>query len=209
MSAVRRFHGRITGVGSTSGVRVVVGRWHDTPMGEFADAMVETAAGHRVLVAPTAEVADVIATTYTFDEVRVEPVTTTDLAPGTWRLSSPSLELQVATGRRTPLGWLLHLLPARVLASPTTARLTDPVARLVLRGVRTRGSARGGRVESYGATDVHAVTALRGRFDGRPLGALAPVDPPCRFGFSSTPRRPSTTAVVTTVEEPRAAARQG
>ena len=31
-------------------------------------------------------------------------------------------------------------------------------------------------------------------------GALAPVDPPCRFGFSSTPRRPGVTSVVTTVE---------
>ena len=29
---------------------------------------------------------------------------------------------------------------------------------------------------------------------------LTPVDPPCRFGFSSTPRRPSVTQVVTTVE---------
>jgi hypothetical protein len=44
------------------------------------------------------------------------------------------------------------------------------------------------------------VTALRGRFDGADLGRLAAVDPPCSFGFSSTPRRPSVTEVVTTVE---------
>jgi hypothetical protein len=40
------------------------------------------------------------------------------------------------------------------------------------------------------------VTRVRERLAGR----LAPVDPPCRFGFSSTPRRPSVTSVVTTVE---------
>ena len=98
-----------------------------------------------------------------------------------------------------PLGRLLRVVPARLAASPAWATLVDPVARVVLRGVRTRGTALAGRREFYGATDLHAVTALAGSFDGEPLGALAPVDPPCRFGFSSTPRRPSVTTVVTTV----------
>ena len=70
----------------------------------------------------------------------------------------------------------------------------------LLRGVRTRGAALAGRREWYGATDVHAVTSLAGTYDGGDLGTLAPVDPPCRFGFSSTPRRPSVTTVVTTVD---------
>ena len=48
-----RFAGRIAGVGSTSGVRVVVGHWHSSPLGAFADVMVETASGHRVLLAPS------------------------------------------------------------------------------------------------------------------------------------------------------------
>ena len=73
------------------------------------------------------------------------------------------------------------------------------VARVALRGVRTRGVARAGRREFYGASDVHAVTAMTGRFDGIPLGDLRPVDPPCRFGFSSTPLAPSVTDVVTTI----------
>ena len=49
------------------------------------------------------------------------------------------------------------------------------------------------------SADLHAVTTLDGSFDGQPLGALAAVNPPCRFGFSSTPARPSVTSVVTTV----------
>jgi hypothetical protein len=48
--------------------------------------------------------------------------------------------------------------------------------------------------------DVHRVDALSGGFDGRDVGGLADVDPPCRFGFSSTPRRPAVTSVVTTIE---------
>jgi hypothetical protein len=71
---------------------------------------------------------------------------------------------------------------------------------VVLRGVRTRGTAGGGRREWYGATDNRAVDSLAGAYDGRDLGALAPLDPPPRFGFSSTPRRPSVTGVTTTIE---------
>jgi hypothetical protein len=194
-----RFRGRIAGAGSTSGIRVVVGDWHDTPLGRFADAMVETAAGHRVLLAPTSEARDFIGATYTFDEVRLEPV---DVAADSRGLSfrSPSLSLDLGLGLRTPLGWALSAVPGRVAVSPAWCALTDPVARVVLRGVRTRGTAHGDRREWYGATDVHEVVSLAGAFSGQDLGELAPVDPPCRFGFSSTPRRPSVTSVVTTVE---------
>lgn len=191
---MQRFRGHIAGVGTASGVRVVVGRWDESPFGAFADAMVETAAGHRVLLAPTPEVADFVAATYTFDEVRIEPITVNG-----WVLGSASLFLEIVPGRRTGLGRLLRLVPRRAAESPWWCSVTDPVARVVLRGVRTRGSAGNGRREWYGATDVHAVVSAAGTFDGADLGALAPVDPAPRFGFSSTPRRPSVTAVVTTV----------
>lgn len=199
MTTRQRFHGRIAGVGSTSGTRVVVGLWHDTPLGSFADAMVQTAEGHRVLLAPRQEVADFIAATYTFDEVRIEPFEVSEVGER-WRVRSPSLQLDLATGRRTALGRLLRLVPGRVATAPWFCTLTDPVARVVLRGVRTRGSAGDGRTEWYGATGARHVTAASGSLDGSWLGELADVDPPCRFGFSSTPRRPSVTDVVTTVQ---------
>ncbi len=212
-------------MGSTSGVRVVVGWWHDTPFGPFADAMVERPDGHRVLLAPTQQVADLIATTYVFDEVRIEAVDAHEWVgvsrpatraprwrrgegrsgdgppdPGAaWTVESPSLHLQLEVGARTGVGRFLRLVPRSVAASPLWASAVDPVARVALRGVRTRGVARAGRREYYGAVDAHAVTSLDGRLDGIPLGGLAPVDPPCRFGFSSTPRRPSVTDVVTTI----------
>jgi hypothetical protein len=110
--------------------------------------------------------------------------------------------LTLDTGRRTALGRMLRLVPERLATRPAWASAADPFSRVVMRGVRTRGSAGGGRREWYSATDVHAVEALAGRFDGVDLGALAPVDPPCRFGFSSTPRRPSVTEVTTTVDLP-------
>jgi hypothetical protein len=195
----QQFRGRIAGIGSTSGTRVVVGHWTDTPLGPFADAMVETGSGHRVLLAPHQEAADFIAATYTFDETRIEPFAVLEEG-ARWQVRSTSLHLDVTVGRRTALGAALRAVPARVAESPAWCTLTDPVARVVMRGVRTRGTAGNDRREWYGATDTHRVLVMSGTFDGTRLGTLTAVDPPCRFGFSSTPTRPSVTTVVTTVE---------
>ena len=194
-----RFTGRIAGVGSTSGIRVVVGRWDDGPWGPFADVMLEDASGHRVLLAPTEQVRDFVAATYSFDEEVIEPVSVVDTAGG-WQVTTPSLSLQLSLGERTPLGRALGLVPSRLATAPAWCGLVDPVARVVMRGVRTRGSAGNDRREWYGATSVVAVTSASGAWRGTDLGSLAPVDPPCRFGFSSTPARPSVTSVVTTIE---------
>ena len=203
MSSTNRqtFRGQIAGAGSTSGVRIVVGRWVSSPFGTFADAMVETATGQRILVAPSAQVRDFVARTYTFDETRIEPVTAV-VEQGRWQVRAPSLALDLTVGSRMPLGWLLRCVPPAVATRPAWATAVDPFARVVMRGIRTRGSARDGGREWYGATDLHRVVAASGTFDGVPLGALADVEPPCRFGFSSTPRTPSVTDVTTTVSLP-------
>lgn len=195
------FSGHILGVGTTSGIRLVVGVWDTSPLGSFADVMVERAGGHRILLAPSQEVAQFVSGTYTFDETRIEPVEVR--LPGEARMEvvSPSLSLVATLGRRTAIGWVLRGIPRRVAASPLFSTATDPVARVVLRGVRTRGTAGQGRREYYGATDVRAVTSVSGRLDDVHLGTLAAVDPPARFGFSSTPRRPSLTQVVTTIQQ--------
>lgn len=194
------FAGHILGIGTASGVRLVVGVWEGSPLGTFADVMVEHADGRRLLLAPSEQVRDFVAATYTFDRTRVEPVGVTR-RDGRVEVVTPSLHLTADLGGRTPLGCALRVLPARLASRPLVSVVTDPVARVLVPGVRTRGSAVGRRREYYGATDVHAVTGVRARLDGQDLGALAPVDPPTRFGFSSTPRRPSLTRVVTTVVE--------
>lgn len=198
----QRFRGQIFGCGTTSGTRVVLGHWWESPFGAFADVMVEDVAGHRTLIAPP-RIAAFVSTTYRFDEVVEAPVSvradTGRRTGGHIEAEAGPLRLRAAVGRRTALGWALRLVPPRLATSPRFALLTDPVARLLLDGVRTRGSAGSGRSETYGATDVRAVTSVRATWDGRDLGALADVDPPVRFGFGSTPRRPSLTQVVTTV----------
>jgi hypothetical protein len=193
-----RFAGTIAGIGSAGGLRVVVGRWEQSPLGEFADVMVERPDGTRVLLAPSAETAEFVAGTYTFDDVRIVPVTAT-IDDTTWTVAAGPLSLVLRIGRRTALGVVLRLVPVRLATAPRWIGLIDAIARRVLPGVRTRGSAGNGREEYYGALDVHAIVAAQLTWEGVDQGGLVPVDPPVRFGFGSTPRRPSVVRVVTVV----------
>lgn len=192
------FEGRIAGLGSTSGVRVVVGWWHRTSWGEFADVMVEEPGGHRVLLAPDRRVADLLEQTYTFDEVVTGPVQVSALGR-TARVHGPDLDLGITVGGRTPLGGLLALVPRRLATSPRWLAMIDPAARMIMKGVRTTGTVREGRTEFYGAYGLHRIDCLFGSWRGSDLGTLAAVEPPVRFGFGSTPRRPVVTSLVTTI----------
>lgn len=195
-----RFHGTITGIGTSSGVRVVVGQWAQTPYGTFADVMLQTADGHRRLLAPTQQVAEFIEQTYEFDEVSIVPVTVT--ADGDTReLHADNLQVNWTIGRRTAIGGLLRTVPGRLAVTPAWCRVIDPIARVVMRGVRTAGTARAGRREYYGARDVRAVDSASGQYAGRALGELTAVQPAVSFGFGSVPSQPAETTIVTTIIE--------
>ena len=141
-----RFDGWILGVGTVSGTRLVLGHWPRSPLGPLSDVMVQRPDGARVLLAPSPEAADFIAATYTFDEVRLVPVTVRRPDPRSWAVTAGPLRLRVTTGRRPPLGWLLRAVPAPLARTPGWVRLLDRPARL-LTGLRTSGSAGGGRNE--------------------------------------------------------------
>lgn len=197
---IARFDGWIAGLGTSAGLRAVVGHWPRSPLGPFTDVMVERADGHRVLLAPSREVAEYVGTTYTFDEVRIGPVRATVARSG-WRVDAAPLDLEFTVGGRTAVGRLLRAVPRRLATHPRWVAAIDVAARAVLPGVRTRGSAGGGRREFYAALDLHGLASARVRWEGADQGALAPVAPPVRFGFGSTPRTPSLTRLVTLVED--------
>lgn len=192
-----RFVGEICGFGTTSGRRIVIGRWPQSPFGGFADAMVEDAGGHRVLIAPTDEIATYVSTVYAFDEIVVAPVVA-ERAEARLRFAGGPLAVDVTIGGRDGLGWVLRSVPRVVATSTGWATVIDPIARVTMRGVRTRGATAGGQ-EFYCATDRHRLTDVTASWHGVDIGALADVEPPVRFGFSSAPRRPSIVAVTTTV----------
>jgi hypothetical protein len=193
-----RFTGRIAGIGTTSGTRVVIGMWQHSPLGRFSDVMVESASGHRTLLAPSQEVADYVSSTYTFDEVRVVPVAV-HRVDGGLRVTAGVLDVRLTIGGVSGLGMLLRLVPRALATRPGWLRLIDPVARVLVRGARTAGTAGGGRREFYGVTVARHVVAASVQDGDRDLGSLAPLSPPVRFGFGSAPAAPSLVDVVSTI----------
>jgi len=194
-----KFDGAIAGMGTASGTRLVIGMWPLSPYGSVTDVMIERTDGHRILLAPSRELADFIAATYQFDEIRITPVLR--MRDGKkWMVSTDELALTFELGGRPPLGWLLLALPRRLARARWWATLQDPIARVVLDGVRTRGTAGGGRREWYSAQDMHRIKSVSARLDGVDLGDLRPVTPPVHFGFGSTPEEPSLVRVLTSIK---------
>lgn len=172
--------------------------WHASPLGHFADVMVQQPDGHRVLLAPNEAVAEFVQDTYTFDEVGIGAVTVH--GDSSDRLvAAPGLDLAFTMGGRSPIGVLLAVLPRPLATWPWWLRTVNPFARTLLAGVRTAGSAKTRRQEFYGAYDVHTITSATGSWRGRDLGTLAPVRPAVTFGFGSTPAAPAVTSLVTTI----------
>ena len=193
-----RFRGYIAGIGTASGTRLVVGHWLESPFGAFTDVMVENAAGSRLLLAPTPEVAQYVGGTYHFDAVDVADVEAR-LGPDQLLVSAGPLRLNAALGPRTFLGNLLERIPPALAVNPRWLGAISPLAGLLVPGVRTAGSAGGERREYYGVRSIRSVTGARASWDGQDLGGLSPIDPPVRFGFSSVPPKPQIVAVTTSI----------
>ncbi|MCH8614354.1 hypothetical protein [Arsenicicoccus dermatophilus] len=201
-SGTHAFTGQIAGLGFAEGTRVVVGRWTESPFGAFTDVMVERGDGHRVLLAPTAEVAETVGQLYTFDEVQVVPVDAA-MSGSSLVVTAGPLRLRATIGKRPALGKALAAAPSGLQRTSWFSKVTDPIARAVQQGVRTRGTTANGLQATYGATDLHLVTAAQASWSGTDLGELGRIDPPVRFGFGSTPPEPTLTSLTTTIEVPR------
>jgi hypothetical protein len=196
-----RFEGHIAGIGTASGTRLVIGHWDTSPFGAFTDVMMEDAAGHRTLLAPTRDVADYVGATYAFDDVVLSPITST-LTRDRLAVEAGDLRVFAEVGAVTLLGRLLGLVPPRLATHPRWLALVNPVASVLVKGVATAGSAGQGRTEYYGVTSARAIARVAATWRGSDLGALAPVSPPVRFGFSSAPARPQLVSVTTTIRRP-------
>lgn len=215
MTAPWRFRGWIAGAGTSGGTRLVLGHWPDSPFGAFSDVMVAHPDGRRELLAPSGAIADFVSATYTFETVSVVPITVSHEpalawrrarpAGGCWQVTTPQLSWTFTVGLRHPLGAAVAALPERVASHRRVATALNPVASTLLPGVRTSGVTRApgapARVEWYAGRDLHRLSGSWAQWDGRDLGAMAPVSPAPLFGFSGTPTTPSLTRVVSTVDQ--------
>lgn len=196
-----RFGGHIAGFGTEAGIRFVVGIWHSSPFGGFADVMVQNADAVRTLLAPDERVAEFVASTYSFDAVRVGAVTA-ELTADRLTIGAPGLDVTARLGGPARFDALLRLVPPALARAPWWLRLINPVAGALLPGVHTAGSAGNGRREYYGVRRTRRIETVSGSFDGTALGGLADLYPPVAFGFSSAPVDPQLASVTTTIDMP-------
>ena len=189
--------GIIASSGFASGHRVVVGHWTDGPLGPMTDLMWADPDGRRTLVAPSAATATFITSVYAFDEVEVVDVDVeVDEKPRRLVVRAGRREVELVAGR----GFRLAGAPAGLgHAVRRGAR-----SRGALMGVRTYGTSPSGVREWYRADGYRRLAWARASVDGVDLGAMAPVDPPCGFGFSEPPSRPSWVEVRPLLEGPMA-----
>jgi hypothetical protein len=186
--------GVIAGCGFASGDRVVVGHWASSPIGPFSDVMWARPDGERVLHVADERSAAFITAVYAFDRVEVACLhvrgdgRSVDAEGPHW-----SLRLHASGGWRIPGGtW----------RPPWFTRLAEgPVARAAM-GVRTYGTSPSGVREWYRADAWRWIDAAHATVAGEDLGGLAPVDPPCGFGFSEPPTRPAITEVRPLLQDP-------
>ena len=189
------FDGDITGVGTQSGHRLVIGRWRASPFGAFArrDAR-GTGRPSPAARAAARPVADFVAATYRFDLIEVTPGgrRARRRAPAGRRCRPDHRDRRRHAHRpRTAcFAWCPALWPDRAGGARRSTRL----AVLVMHGVRTRGTAGGGRTEWYGATDQRRVGGAA--WHARRPGSRSPRRRrPARCASASAPPR-STPSVV-------------
>ncbi|HEY3576153.1 MAG TPA: hypothetical protein VGK98_20280 [Arthrobacter sp.] len=194
------FDGHIAGIGTASGLRAVVGIWQESPLGPFADVMVQLSSGRRILLAPTQEAADFIAGTYSFEEVRVLDVAAV-LTGQSLTVDAGPLAIRASIGGRALLGTLLRAVPRPVAVHTRWLTAVSPLVAAARTGTRSFGTAGNGRLEYYGVSDLHDFSSAVVNWHGEDAGTLSAVSPRVTFGFSSVPPRPSLARVRTTVVE--------
>lgn len=198
-SSEERLRGTISAVGLPSGDRIVVGAWHRSPIGGFADVMWAHPDDTRSLLAPDQRAADYVAGIYAFDRIEVVPFRWT-ATPCSLALRAGPLEVDLAAsgGRRLPLPrpWWF------------TRWVEGPVARRLM-GVEVHGTSPLGIEEWYQARAWRWIHDGCVRIAGENRGRLGPARPPLHVGFSEPPARPGITDVAVRIRRPRPGPRHG
>ena len=180
------FKGRITSSAFSSGDRIVIGDWMESPLGRFTDIMWADSTGKRILIAPSKEIADYVNSMYTFEETRIEGINIQNLEREL-RLESASMKINLKWDR----GWPIPF--KRSLFFIATIELF--FAKLFF-GTKTHGKTNNGRKEWYAIDRVSKITTGTAEINNKNLGEITDMTP-CKFGFSDAPKKPASCEVRT------------
>ena len=184
------FEGRITSTGFSSGDRIVIGDWHDSPIGSFTNIMWAKPDGTRVLLSPSKEHAKYVSELYNFESVMI-----TDIAVDRSRrgiaIEGGGLSLDISWGIALPIPiwrplWFIATIEAFF------AR--------VLFGTKTHGRTKNNRREWYSIRSISRVLNAEASFGGHELGGSESFTTDACFGFSEPPSMPASVSLKSYIE---------
>ena len=179
------FSGRISSSGFSSGDRIVIGDWEDSPLGSFTNIMLARPDGSRVLISPSEKHAEYVSKLYNFEEVRIlDLVVTRD---------KKSIQIE-GTGLSVKMSWGVALAIPIWRPLWFIATVENLFAK-ILYGTKTYGLTKDGRREWYSIRSISRVSSTEAIFDGKNFGDSEEFEISACFGFSEPPRKPSSVSL--------------
>ena len=184
------FDGRISSCGFSSGDRIVVGDWQQSPLGPFTNVMWAKPDGTRVLLSPSKSHADYVSALYNFEEVHIVPIEVkrqrrgVDIVADTLRVS-----FQWKRGIGIPLSrprWFISTIEQWIAG--------------VVFGTKTHGITCNGLREWYCIYNMSTIKRAEASCDGQDLGSASKFEIDACFGFSEPPKKPSSVRLRSMIE---------
>ena len=184
------FEGRISSTGFSSGDRVVVGDWYDSPLGAFTNVMWAKPDGTRVLLAPSEAHADYVSKLYNFEQIHVVQVDVKRQKRGL-EITAPPLKVSLEWG----WGFGLPFRRPRWFI----ATIEQWVASAIF-GTKTHGLTCNGLREWYCVYSLSRIKRAKASCEGKDLGSVSKFEIDACFGFSEPPKQPSSVRLRSIIE---------
>lgn len=185
------FEGRITSCGFSSGDRIVIGTWINTPFGSFSDIMWAKPDGTKVLIAPNQKIANYISSLYDFDIIKIEEL---DIESDENMMKIETKDLNCHFEWSRGVSFLIKKRPLWFVAS------IEYFFGWLIFGTKTYGKTKNGKKEWYAVDRLSRLTLADVEFNGKNLGKQTKFHPKANFGFSDPPKMPCSALVRSHIE---------
>ncbi len=184
------FTGRITSTGFSSGDRIVIGDWHESPIGSFTNIMWAKPDGTRVLLSPSEEHAKYVSALYNFESVEITDIVVDRTHRGI-SIEGGGLSVDISWGIALPIPiwrplWFIATIEAFFAK--------------VIFGTKTHGRTKNNRREWYSIRSISRVLRAEASFDGNELGGSENFAINACFGFSEPPSMPASVSLKSYIE---------
>ena len=184
------FVGRITSTGFSSGDRIVIGDWRESPIGSFTNIMWARPDGTRILLSPSDEHAKYVSELYNFESVEITDIMVERTRRGI-SIQAGGLSVDISWGIALPIPiwrplWFISSIEAFF-------------ARLIF-GTKTDGRTKNNRREWYSIRSISKVLNAEASFHGQELGGSESFTTNACFGFSEPPSMPASVSLKSYIE---------